>query len=193
MEATKLSRFKRRIIIAQKRNYRRHVTMTTATRATKFGDRTFAVHNRFKNSNNMHIVEIVAYYSRTSLSTTNAFNQQNNTFWKRLLRRLVMAQKRNAFITSKNNVHITERLHRPNEKVNFHPRFNNAKLPALPIVTNTMNSQMGPINIISHSVVSIDGTVMTTTNIHQDTTNAQGPLVLKIMSSNIQNTLSATD
>ena len=85
-----------------------------------------------------------------------------------------MAQKRNAFITGKNNVHITERLHRPHHKVNFHPRFNNAKLPALPNVTNTMNSQTGPINIISHSVVSIDGTVMTTTNIHQDTTNAKG-------------------
>ena len=174
MEATKLSRFKRRIITAERRNYRRRVTMTAATSATKSGDKTCEIYSCFKKSNNISIVQVVAYYSRTSLSTTNTFNQQNNAFWKRLLRRLVMAQRRKVFITGKNNVHTTGRLQCLHDKVNFHQGFTNAKLPVLPNVTNIMTSQPCLINIISHSVVSIDGSVMTTTNIHQDMTNGKG-------------------
>ena len=85
-----------------------------------------------------------------------------------------MAQRRNILENRRTSRRGNPQVHTTQENKNSEHQFATENPPVVSQIPNRNPSRTAPLNIISHSVVNLDGTVTTTTNICEQDTNVRG-------------------
>ena len=149
MDSHRLARFRRRLVRAQQRNVGRNVLIDM--------------------QRNLNTVAglIYQYQPLMAYCYTMLPGSRNTAFWARLNRRLLMAQRRNT-VSRRRRGEDPGHVHpyiEPSLNIRQSPPTINTFNPIEhdSIQTSTSNNRPAVRQIISHSIVHIDGSVTTTT------------------------------